>query len=490
MASLGDSIRHGTKWLMFGRVNQQALQFIFGVALARILVPEDFGMLVTIQIFTGFASYFAGGGMGQALIRTKELKPHYYDVVFSLQFFICIVIYGVFFFLAPLIAHFFQNELYTDLVRISALTFLLRPLVNIPKAFLQREMRFKAIAISGIITFISSGIASIYMALNGFGPLGLVLGGIAGSLTNIIILKYVTRMNFHFNFDMIAAKQLAGYGIKISITEIIPYILSQVSNVIISRALGPAALGLYNKSDSLRKLPSEIIAGSAYQTVFRALSKIQDNLDQSRYIYLRTITLLTTYTLPLYVGLFLLAEPFIIGIYGEKWAGAIIPLKILVIAGIFRCLNNPSGAVIAAQDKLTYEIKIQLEASILLVGGCLFALQWGINGIAWAIVISSFYITLRMISLASRCIGGNLFSVLKALVPAILLSILMLTGMYAVDIFVLYEIKTTMPLVYLVVSATIGMIIYMTGFLFIPIKELKKESRRWKTLLRIPHSQE
>lgn len=487
MASLGDSIRHGTKWLMFGRVNQQILQFIIGIVLARLLVPEDFGMLVTIQIFTGFASYFAGGGMGQALIRSKELKPHYYDVVFSLQLFICIAIYALFFFLAPLIAQFFRNELYTDLVRISALTFLLRPLVNLPKAFLQREMRFKAIAISGIITFISSGIASIYMALHGFGPLGLILGGIFGSLTNILILKYVTKMSFHFNFDMVAAKQLASYGIKISITEIIPYILSQISNVIISRSLGPGALGLYNKSDSLRKLPSEIIAGSAYQTVFRALSKIQDNLDQSRYIYLRTITLLTTYTLPFYVGLFLLAEPFIIGVYGEKWAGAIAPLEILAITGIFRCLGNPSGAVIAAQDRLVSEIRIQLESSVLLIGGCLYALPWGITGIAWVIVISSLYSTLRMVSLANQCIQGSLTTVLKALIPATVLSILMVISMYLADMTVLYQIKTTMPLIYLLGSASIGMIVYMTGFLFLPIKQLHKESQRWKTLIRIPH---
>ena len=490
MASLGDSIRHGTKWLMFGRVNQQLLQFLFGVALARILVPEDFGMLVTIQIFTGFASFFSGGGMGQALIRTKELKPHYYDVVFTLQLFICIGIYAVFYFTAPLVAIFFRNELYTDLMRISALTFLLRPLVNLPKSFLQREMRFKAISISGIITLISSGIAGVYMALNGFGPWSLILSGIVGSLTNIVVLKYITKMNFHIHFDKVSAKELAGYGIKMSITEIIPYTLSQIANAVVSRTLGAGELGIYNKADSLRRLPADMIIGSTYQTIFRALSKIQDNLDQSKYIYLKTITLLTTYTLPFYVGLFWLATPFITGVYGEKWSAAALPLQILCITGIFRCLSNPSGAIIAAQNKLGNEIRIQVESSIILLGGCFYALQWGINGIASVIVIWHIYTTIRMVSVACKCINTSLSDIFKSQYPALALSLLMFSAMYIADVMGLRQIETVSPLLYLVISSCVGAMCYILAFLFVPFSSLKNESVRWKKLLRIPYNKD
>ena len=91
--NIGQKIRYGAKWMLTGRVTGEALQFIFGIALARLLVPADFGMMVTIHIFTGFAGFLAGGGTGQALIQAKEVQEQHYRVVFTLQFFIGLAIF-------------------------------------------------------------------------------------------------------------------------------------------------------------------------------------------------------------------------------------------------------------------------------------------------------------------------------------------------------------------------------------------------------------
>ena len=99
--SLGDSIRHGAKWLLGGNLASQVLQFGFGIVLARLLVPADFGVLVTVQIFTGLAGFIAGGGTGQALVRAKEAKHEDFQVVFTLQLLIGLLIYTVFFLMAP-----------------------------------------------------------------------------------------------------------------------------------------------------------------------------------------------------------------------------------------------------------------------------------------------------------------------------------------------------------------------------------------------------
>src|SRR5579872_4965554 len=141
--SLGESIRHGAKWLLGGNVASQALQFAFGVVLARLLVPADFGTLVTVQIFTGLAGFVSGGGMGQALIRAKEAKREDFQVVFTVQLALGLLVYVVFFIMAPAFAHWYDNPLYKDLFRVSAITFLLRPFSNMPNAWLTREMRFK-----------------------------------------------------------------------------------------------------------------------------------------------------------------------------------------------------------------------------------------------------------------------------------------------------------------------------------------------------------
>ncbi|MBE0437667.1 MAG: oligosaccharide flippase family protein, partial [Methylomicrobium sp.] len=143
---LGASIRSGTLWLFTGNVSQRALEFFFGIILARLLVPADFGLLVMTQVFTGFAGFIAGGGMGQALVQSKDISTNHFQVVFTLQLLICSAIYSVFYFVSPYIALWLDNPIYTDLLRVSTLNFLIRPFINISRAKLSRDMRFKSIA--------------------------------------------------------------------------------------------------------------------------------------------------------------------------------------------------------------------------------------------------------------------------------------------------------------------------------------------------------
>ncbi|MBE0437706.1 MAG: oligosaccharide flippase family protein, partial [Methylomicrobium sp.] len=143
---LGNTIRSGTLWLFTGNISQRALEFLFGIILARLLAPADFGLLVMTHVFTGFAGFIAGGGMGQALIQSKDISARHYRVVFTLQLLICSIIYGVFYYSSPYIARFLDNPIYTDLLRVSTLNFLIRPFVNISRAKLSRDMRFKSIA--------------------------------------------------------------------------------------------------------------------------------------------------------------------------------------------------------------------------------------------------------------------------------------------------------------------------------------------------------
>src|SRR5512139_2843683 len=129
--SRGQSVRSSSKWLVSTNLLGQATQFAFGIALARLLVPADFGMIITIQIFTGFVGLVASGGMGQALIRAKDLQEKDFQVIFSMQLAIGLLIYAGFFTIAPWFADWFGNPLYKDLLRVSAISFVMRPFLNI-----------------------------------------------------------------------------------------------------------------------------------------------------------------------------------------------------------------------------------------------------------------------------------------------------------------------------------------------------------------------
>jgi len=484
--SMGDAIRSGVRWTMVDRFGNQVLGFLFGIVLARLLAPTDFGMLVTIQIFTGVAGFVAGGGMGQALVRAKEATKSDYDTVFTLQLGIGCVIYTVFFFTAPSLAAWYDTPIYETLLRVSALSFILRPFNNLPSNILYRDMRFKAKAFVGMSTLIVTSCASIALAWLGYGVWSLILGGFAGSLMGIFLQTHLAGWRPGFQVNWQRGRDLARYGFLVSANDIVGYLRQQTSNFIIGRFVGPAAVGLFNKASSLNGIPSTTISASAYSVVFRALARTQDNQDQSKYIYLRTLTLVTVYTLPFYVGLWWIAEPFIATVYGPKWVEAAPILKILALAGLCMCINNQSGAVAAARQLLGPELVIQLVGWMLLVAGTIVGYRWSIIGVAWAVVTVSAIMAGLMARLASRELQVKGREFWRALQPALLLNGILIVTLLALDAWALGSLKTIRPVLYLLSMSAAGMVIYGTCFLYVPIPQLAKEATRWKTRLCLP----
>ena len=131
---LGQSIRSGVKWLTAGNIGSQAIQFAFSIVMARLLVPADFGLLATTQIFTGLAGLVAAGGMGASLVQAKHVEEADFNGVFTVQFAVGLAIYLGFFFVAPYFAVWFDDPRYESLLRISTVSFLLRPFVKYPAA--------------------------------------------------------------------------------------------------------------------------------------------------------------------------------------------------------------------------------------------------------------------------------------------------------------------------------------------------------------------
>lgn len=484
--NLGDTIRSGVRWTMVGKFGHQILGFLFGIVLARLLAPADFGMLVTVQIFTGIAGFVAGGGMGQALVRAKEATKSDYDTVFTLQLGIGCLIYIVFFFAAPGLATWYDTPVYETLLRISALSFILRPFNNLPGNILHRDMRFKAQAFVGITTLIVTNSISIALAWLGYGVWSLILSGFAGSLVGIFLQAHLAGWRPGFRLDWQRGRDLARYGFLVSANDIVVYLRRQTSNFIIGRFIGPVAVGLYNKASSLNDMPSGTISNSAYGVVFRALARTQDNRDQSKYIYLRTITLVTVYTLPFYVGLWWVAELFITTVYGQKWAGAAPVLEILALAGLFMCINNQSGAVTAARQLLGPELVVQLVGWALLIVGVAIGYRWGISGVAWAMVVVSAIMAGLMARLASRELRVRFREFGRALQPALLLNTILCIGLFALHTWVLAPFKPVQPALYLIAMAAAGGLLYSTCFLYLPIPQLTKEATRWKTRLGLP----
>jgi teichuronic acid exporter len=477
--SAGQSIRSGTKWVFFGGIGSQALGFVFGVILARLLVPADFGTLVTIQIFTGLVGYIAGGGMGQALVQAREASNADYQMVFTLQLLIGIVIYIGFFMFSPLIARWFGNPLYSSLLKLSALSFVLRPFVNVPNSKIFREMRFRENTYIQFFTLLVSSCTSIALAYQGYGVWSLVWGGLAGSVAGMLVVIPVSGWKPGLRFDFGRARELARYGFAASANDLVVYLRGQTSNFILSHQLGTSAVGLFNKADSLSQIPNGMVSGAVYHPVFRALSQQQDNLDKSRYLYFRALSLVCLYALPFYVGLWWLADPFILVVYGAKWHAAAQPLATLALGGLFYAIENQSGAVAAAQSKLGIELRIQLVSWALMALAVYSGLQFGLNGVAWALLGVYAFNAVAMSWLAQTSLEARWHMLFAALKPALVLNTLLFLSLLLLDYFI-HAALYGKPVAYMLSMAAVGALVYSLLFLFLPMTGLHAEQSTWK----------
>jgi len=321
------------------------------------------------------------------------------------------------------------------------------------------------------------------MAWYGFGVWSLILAGLLGALFSNLLLGRILPISLRLLPDLATMRKHSAYGFKITVNDFIFYLIRESRNLIISKLAGPAFLGLFNKGESLSRKPNDLIMPATMRPVFRALSKVQDDLDTSKYMLYRAITLLTVYTMPFYVGLWWVAEPFIGAVYGDIWLPSAEPLRILVISGLFFNILFPSSRLLDAQNKLTQEMIIAIMRLVVVIFACYIGINWGLSGVAWGILIGNIFGASTTYYLVYRTLNTRPPELLSALTPGLLLGSLLFIVL-ALTHFSIIGLESTAPFLYLLVMCIVGIVTYGSAFLLLPIQALETESSRWRNQIR------
>lgn len=486
--NLGNSIRHGAKWVFIGNTGSQVINFALGLILARLMMPSDFGMVATIMIFTGLAGFIAGGGMGQALVRAKEASKRDYDLLFTLQLLIGAAIFGFFYAIAPWFAKWYAEPLYADLLRVSALSFFIRPFFNVPSNILFRAMQFKAKTMVQFANLVAYNAVSLSMAFLGYGPWSLVMASLVSSVIGAALFAKAARWMPGLSLDLARARELARYGFLVSANNIVGYLRGQAATFVLSRAVGPASVGIFDKARSVSSKPHGFITGSVYEVLFRALATEQDNLDKCRYLFFRSITLVLVYAMPFYVGMMWLAKPLVITLYGQRWAETAEPLALLCLAGPFMVVENLSGAVLAARSWLGRELLPQIIMVVVTSAAAVMGLEYGLKGVAIGLTLAAAYMATHMFWLAKQAIQARWLDLLIAFRPALLLNLILATALLTAE-HVLPDVVKSHPIPYVLAMTAAGGLVYALSFLYLPLGTLQTEQQRWIAKFRLPGNQ-
>jgi len=404
---LGGKTVSGLSWQMFASVVSFVARFGLGIVLARLLPPEDFGIVGVALIVTGFATTLTELGLGPALIQRKEISERHIRVCVtisaSLAIVTCLVLYGS----AGAIASFFRDARVAPVLQVLSLSFVLSGFGITGRALLTRRLAFReSVLIQMVASILGYGGVAVVMAALGYGYWSLVGGTLAQALLSTVLTYGAARHSLRPLVDRAAIRDLAGFSAGMSLTSVVNYFARQGDYFVVGRLTSAASLGLYTRAYTLMTLPLTFIGSALSQVLFPSAARIQHDQDRFRRAYLTAFGLSVAVSLPISLGVSVLAPEVILIIYGQPWAPAIPLLQILALFGMFRMSYNTAAAFVRARGQAYRLLFSQLVYATLVVGGSWWIIpRAGLMGVSWVVGGAITSMWLLVVVFANRSAG-------------------------------------------------------------------------------------
>ena len=313
----------GTAWRFFERICAQLITFVVSVVLARLLSPNEYGMIAIVTVFVTLANVFVSDGLAAALVQKKEVDLLDFSTVLYGGFILSLVLYAFLFFLAPLVGYFYKLPILTPILRVLLLRIPLAAINCVESAYLSRKLEFRKFFFATLGGTLFSGIVGIIMAYNGFGIWALVGQNLTNYTIDVIVLALVIRRIPPLKISIQRMKALYSFGGKILATNLIFQLINQLRTLIIGKKYSADALSFYTKGLYFPNLIGQNISGPLSAVLFPLLSKKQNNIAEIRSFLRKTIRLLSFITAPLLTGLAAVSTPMVSFLLTEKWLPAV-----------------------------------------------------------------------------------------------------------------------------------------------------------------------
>ncbi|MBR5117418.1 MAG: lipopolysaccharide biosynthesis protein [Muribaculaceae bacterium] len=322
-------------WSMLNNGTLQVLNILFGVVLARLLTPGDYGIVGVLTIFTLLAGNLQSSGFTQALINLKSPKPEDYNSVFWFNVIASVVLYAVLWFCAPLIADFFHQPVLVDVSRFVFLAFLISSLGIAHAAYMNKNMMNREIAIINLIALLCSGGTGIILAFNGFAYWSLAWQQVI-FITMLNLGRYYFvkwRPSWKINFGPV--KRMFGFAVNILFTNIINTLSGQILTFIFGRFFPIAQVGNFTQANKWNTQANTFVSGTMIQVVQTVLVSVNDDKERQKRVFRKMIRFTAFIAFPVMLGLAFVAREFVEVVLGTKWLECIPLLQILCVAGAF-----------------------------------------------------------------------------------------------------------------------------------------------------------
>lgn len=465
MGSLKDKTVKGVFWSAFNRFSTQGIGFVFNIIIARMLLPEDYGVVAILYVFMEISNCFIDSGFANALIRKPDRTEEDFSTVFYYNFVVALLCYAVLWFAAPYIASFYDIPLLTSVIRVVGIGLIIGSF-GIIGTKLIIDLNFKAIAKISIPINILTGVISLVMVYQGFGVWTLVYPNLIAGILNILVQWFYVRWFPKFMFSWKSFREMFSYGSKLLASSIIDKLYANISTILVGKFFSPASLGVYNRAISLSGFASSNITGILQGVTFPVLSSIQNEDERLESAYRRFIRMAVFIVFPLMVGLSAVADPFIRILLTDKWEGTIYLLQIICFSMMWYPVHAINLSLLQVKGRSDFFLKLEVIKKIQGLIILCITLPLGIVAMCYGSIVGSLISLVWNTYYTKKIIGYGYFNQMRDIMPVLLHSLVMCVLVHLVVYF--------MPTLWLklVMGIIVGGAYYIGGAYLMKFEEL------------------
>lgn len=457
------AVLRGSAWRYLIFISGKFMVFVSTAILARLLTKDDFGIVGFALTTMAFFDVFSQMGIGPALIYHAEDKATS-STAFWINLTTRLILFGCAWFLAPLIAQYFRDERATSIIRVICLVFPLQAMGTIHSVLLRKKLAFGKSFRPEFFSQVTKGLTSILFALSGFGVWSLIFGQLASEVVSSLMYWFSLSWKPEFEFDLSRAKSLLNYGYRYVGSDLVAIMILNLDYLLVGRYLGAEALGVYMIAFRLPDLVILQFARTLSGVTFPVYSRMREVSDDLAKGFLTTTHYISLITVPLGLGMALVARPFTLLVFSEKWLDIVPALQgISIYSMLLSFAYNAGGAY-----KATGRPQIIMWLGLVRLAILFPALWWAVNfaqsivAVSWMQALVAFISAVLSLYLAARIFNLSLKTIAQALYPSLIAGAIMTGGVS----FVLFLAADRAPWEQLFLSVLVGSLAYGAGLWF------------------------
>jgi len=437
--SLKSQLKSGLFYSAVAKYSGIVISLVVSAVLARLLTPEDFGVIAISMVFIVFISILCDLGFGPAIIQNKALTANDTNNIFSFTLWTALLSSIIFFFCSNLIADFYHNQILIIICRILSVNVFFSVANTVPSALLMKEKAFKYVAIRTLSIQVFAGIISIIAAFHGASFYSLLINPLLTSFVMFIIDCNKSKVKFKLRIELVSVKKILAFSSYQLLFNFVNYFTRNADTLLVGKFLGMNPLGYYDKSYRLMMLPIANITNVLTPIVHPIFSDIQNDKERLFKVNQKIVRFLAYIGFPLSVLLYFISREIILIVYGNQWERAVPVFKILSLSVYSQIIGCSSGAFFQSLNATKYLFICGITNSFLVISFLLVGLFYfkTIEGVALSFFLAGFFgLFLTFYFLINKVFGKSLLSFFRVLISPFAFSIFLFLLLWIANLFI------------------------------------------------------